>query len=138
MPAIEINDNHRRALSSVLQIVQHTLAEFMTLTAREDLCRDSRLTPEQVQELRRRISAAQEHLKHFRRVFDIPQKEDGDPLWAIQVGVSHLWELLEDCKSRRMRGYGKVPESTQPVLDRHVQELIDLVEAIAAVVRGER
>lgn len=134
MAVFDLTNNHRRALASALNIVQRTLSNFMALAASDALLRDPRISDGQRQELHRRITAAQERVRCFRRLFEIPEKDKVDPLWAIQVGVSHLWELLEDCKPRRMHGYGELPEPTRLLLDQEVQKLIDSVEAITNVV----
>jgi len=134
MASFEINDNHRRALASALQHVERTLKEFVRLVAEAQ----SRLPAEQTQELTRRIAIAQQQVKGFRLRFKLPEKRQRDPRWAIQVGVASLWEILEDCKSEPLRGYGEVPADTQPALDKEVQNLIDALQNIAAAARGKQ
>jgi hypothetical protein len=134
MASFEINDNHRRALASALQHVERTLKEFVQLVAEAQL----RLPAAQTQELARRIAIAQQQVKDFRARFKLPENRLRDPSWAIQVGVAHLWEILEDCKSEPLRGYGQVPEDTKPALNAEVQNLIDALQNIAAAARGSK
>lgn len=134
MASFEINNNHRRALASALQYVERTLKEFEELVAEAQ----SRLPATQTQELARRIALAQQQVKDFRLHFKLPEKHPRDPAWAIQVGVASLWEILEDCKSAPLRGYGEVPADTKPALDAEVQKLIDVLHDIAAAARNKR
>jgi hypothetical protein len=132
MTSFEINDNHRRALASAVQHVERTLKEFVQLVTEGR----SQLPAEQTQELLKRIAVARQQVKNFRSHFKFPDNRRRDPSWAIQVGVASLWEILEDCKSDPLRGYGEVPEETKPALDTQVQNLIDALQNIAAAARG--
>lgn len=136
--AVEINPNHRRSLTSAMQTVQRVLNEFAQLIDEESRSDQIQIDAKKAQELNKRIGAARQQLRAFCELFDIPMKRERDSLWAIQVGVASLWEILEDCKSEPMRGYGKVPEATRPVLDAEIQSLIDVLENIAAAARGEK
>ncbi len=127
---IELNDNHRRALSSVLQIVEQTLNDFTQIIA------NAQLPAERSQAVLQKIAGARQKVKEFRSRFKIPNPRRRDPVWAIQVRVSRLWEMLEDCKSEPLRGYGEVPKDTKSALDTEVQNLINLFESIAAAARG--
>jgi tRNA nucleotidyltransferase/poly(A) polymerase len=134
MASFEINENHRRALASALQHVERTLKEFVQLVAEAQ----PRLPAAQTQELAKRIVIAQQHVKDFRLRFKLPENRRRGASWAIQVGVAHLWEILEDCKSEPLRGYGQIPEATKPALDKEVQELIDALQNIAAAARSKK
>lgn len=86
----------------------------------------------------KRIAVAKQQVKDFRAQFKIQERQKRDPAWAIQVGVASLWEILEDCKSEPLRGYGEVPAATKPALDKEVQNLIDALQNIAAAARDKK
>ena len=138
MESAEISDNHRRAMASAMHHVENMLREFVQLI--DESARDGspQLPAEKRQELLARIAAARQHVDDMRTRFKIPARRPRDPSWAIQVGVAHLWEMLEDCKSEPMRGYGEVPEATKPILDAEVQRLIDVLQNLAAAARGDK
>ncbi len=138
MNGVAINANHRRALAAAMQSVQRALDEFVRLIADDAHSAQPQIDAERAQQLTRRINSARHQLQAFCRLFDIPMQKQRDPSWAIQVGVSSLWEILEDCKSEPMRGYGEVPEATKPILDEQIQAVIDVLENIAATARGEK
>ena len=138
MNTVEINDNHRRSLTVAMQVVLRTLDEFVQLVARDGYSVQPAIDKKRAQELMERIETAKSQLRAFCRLFDLHIEKRRDTLWAIQVGVASLWEILEDCKSEPMRGYGEVPQATKPILDAEIRSLIDVLENIAAVARGEK
>jgi len=138
MNTVTINANHRRALTAAMQSVQRALDEFVRLIADDAHSALPQIGVERARQLTMRIDSARQQLRAFCRLFDIPMQKQRDPSWAIQVGVSSLWEILEDCKSEPMRGYGDVPETTKPILDAQIQSVIDVLESIAAAARGEK
>lgn len=132
---VEINDNHRRALTSALRMVQNTLREFVEIVVSASGPTDRRFSSQQAKELLKRISQAQQQVASLSTQFKIPAIEETDPAWTISVGVASLWNILEDCKSKRLRGYGEVADSTKPLLDKEIQKLIEVLQEIAAVAR---
>lgn len=138
MASFEINDNHRRALASSLQHVERTLKEFVQLVNEVGWHNSQQLSATQTQELLKRIAVAQKQVDDFRAHFKLPENRRRDASWAIQVGVAHLWEVLEDCKSEPLRGYGQIPEATKPALNEEVQNLIDALQNIAAAARDKK
>lgn len=138
MASFEINNNHRRSLASALHSVQRMLNNFVQLVNRAGNPAHRRFSPEQAEILRQKIAAAQQQAKDFCERFTIPAPRETDPAWSIQVGVAGLWEILENCKSEPLRGYGPVPEATKPTLDAEVQNLIDALQDIAAAARDKK
>lgn len=133
-----LNENHRRALGAALKQVERTLDEFVRLLRSEEQRRPPASSPSQLQAVLEAILDVQERIGAFRWRFTIPASPPRDLLWTIQVGASHLWEILEDCKAEKLRGYGEVPHAVQPALDGHVQDLIEAVERLAACTRRSK
>lgn len=134
----EINDNHRRALTNAMRLVMRRLDEFVHLLADETRSGQSETEPEQIREISERIVISRQMVQAFCARFGLILENRTDPLWTIQVGVARLWEMLEDCKSGPLRGYGAVPAETQPVLDEEIQSLIDVIESISSAARDEK
>lgn len=51
---------------------------------------------------------------------------------VLDAELSALWEMLEDCRPRAMRGYGPMDEDTAQELDVDILGLIETVLAIRA------
>jgi hypothetical protein len=51
---------------------------------------------------------------------------------VLEAELSSLWEMLEDCRPRAMRGYGPMDEGTAEELDTDILGLIETVLAIRA------
>ncbi|MFQ5706325.1 MAG: hypothetical protein ACE5HO_02695, partial [bacterium] len=128
---IELNENHRRALSSALREVERSIDGFEHLveSARAERATEA-LDAGKVLALVQSIELARQVLQKARSVLGVSDKKRVDPVWVIRVGVSRLWEVLEDCKSEQMRGYGEVPEASRQGLDEQIQALIDALQAI--------
>jgi len=107
------------------------LEEFAQLVVKASKPSHPHFSAEQAERVLEKIAVAQKQVDYFGQCFDIPASRKPNPSWVIQVGVSQMWEILEDCKSEPMRGYGKVPEATKPILDAEVQRLIDVLQDIA-------
>lgn len=128
-----INDNHRRALSAALKIVESRLNEFARIVlSTEDFATG------QNEKLLESIKTAQNRVKRFRQDFNIAEPRRTHPAWLIQTGVAQLWEILEECKAHKLRGYGEVSETAQPVLDEAVSGLIEALREIAAAANAEK
>ena len=137
MASFQINDNHRRALEAALHQVEQTLDAIVQLV-HEAGPGSQALPAKQKQELLEKIAVARKQAETFRVQFKIPKKRPRDLAWKIQIGVSRLWEILEDCKADKIRGYGEVPTATKPTLDAEVQQLIRALQNIAAAARSKR
>jgi hypothetical protein len=108
------------------------------LLNKHHLTRIQRFSSGKINEALKRITAAQQQVRTLKTRLNLPSRQETDPAWAIQVGVARVWEILEDCKSRALRGYGELPEATKPVLDGEIQSLIDAVKEIEIVFRVKR
>ncbi len=133
---LALNDNHRRALRSAFKLVERTLEEFERLM--EQAGREhTGLNGNASQAVREKIMASRALLSSIRERLGVDEPARVDPVWSIRVGVSRMWEMLEDCKSARIRGYGEVPEDSRGELDSQIQALIDSLEEIARAADGE-
>ncbi|RMD94254.1 MAG: hypothetical protein D6813_02575 [Calditrichaeota bacterium] len=130
---IDLNENHRRALRVALREVERALEEFERLLdqTEKEKKSDADVGSDRVAAVRAKIEATRGLLNGIRLHLGVSENRPTDPWWAIRVGVSRLWEMLEDCKSERMRGYGEVPQASKEALDHHIQQLIDALEEIS-------
>lgn len=127
---IYLNENHRRSLASALRQVERSLESFT-----HQLANIPYETPgknaEVIARTQQRINETLRLVNELRERFGIDDERRADPLWSIRVGVSLLWEMLEDCKSSQLKGYGELPPNSQFLLDRDLEELIRSLNEIA-------
>lgn len=54
----------------------------------------------------------------------------------LDAELSHLWEMLEDCRPQRMRGYGAMESETAKQLEQEVTGLLEIVLRAQALLRA--
>jgi len=92
-------------------------------------------TVETLQEMFRRLQATA-HEMHQRYGFH-SRKLDLERV--LDAELSSLWEMLENCRPQRMRGYGPMDEESARRLEADMSILLDLVErARALLLASER
>lgn len=127
----DINNDHRRVLGSALKITERTLNEFVLLIKSALDSAITPLSPQRASMMLRKIEDVRKQIRDFRSLFNIHTQRQSDPIWTLRVGSARMWEMLEDCKSASLRGYGEVSASSRATLDGKIQNLIDLIQSIA-------
>lgn len=124
-------DNHRRVLSVVARNIERSMDDIEELFARKD--RQSRLhhiagsySEEQKKEILGRVSRLRERLAHFVRDFHL-EGESRSEQQIIDTKVTHMWMLLEDSYSGKLKKYGKTDGTFNEKLDASVADLLRLV-----------
>jgi len=90
--------------------------------------RDS-YSPAEKEHLLEQIVRVRRVLKILKEKFHLEPMET-DLRRIVVATASHLWVILEDSKSRRLKGYGEVPEELARELDPLLDELIRLIDAL--------
>jgi len=119
--SIELSDNHRRSISTVLQLVDKALCEWESWIDRPPKGgimyqqRDT-LSATQKKRLRQKSLMVRKLILLLR---DDLQLEPSRPASSrMVVGQSTiLWEMLAELNSRSLEGYGRVPEELAQYLD---------------------
>ena len=131
MDKTELNENHRRVLTTAMRLVMRRLDEFNYILEEEARSGQSEIEPDRIREMSKRVAVSRQRVQAFCARFGLLPENRTDSLWTIQVGISRLWEMLEDCKSAPLKGYGAVSAEIQPLLDQEIQRLIDSIESIS-------
>jgi hypothetical protein len=131
MQPVELNDNHRRHLGSAMHILRRMLDDFIRIVDENRRSKSHAFSEDQTKRLIANIAITNQIIDHLYVLFKLPTPREPAPDWSIQVGVARMWEMLEDCKSEKLRGYGDVPQTSISILDDEIQKLIDFIENIA-------
>jgi hypothetical protein len=143
-PAASLSDNHRRAISTTLKIVDERLCEFEQIAngreIRSVFYRESNdLTDAQRARLLDQIARAR---RIMLRIRDTLHLEPGVYSLSRQVrgAGSSLWESLIETQSRRLAVYGRVPPALadyiDPALDRLIACVLSITSAAGAQADG--
>lgn len=119
--SLQVSANHRRSISSVLQLVDKALCEWDAWIDRPPQPavmyqqRDTLSVP-QKKRLRQKISIVRELILQIREDLHLePSRPAASQLVVGQATV--LWEMLAELNGRSLQGYGQVPEELVRYLD---------------------
>ena len=138
MDKAELNENHLRVLVSTLRTVGRTLNVITHLIHDANRPNPPRFSTEKTEELLRKIHEARQKADFIQALFNLPSQRIIDPAWEIQADVARMWEMLEDCKSKGLKGYGAVPDELKAFLDLGIQGLSEAIENVASCARSEK
>lgn len=87
------------------------------------------ISPDLRRELEGRIEEVRREIERFRDIFDLPRGEISvaRSIWG-EMPIN--WEMLEESRSRRLRGYGEIPAGLPAILDPMIDRLTTLAAGI--------
>jgi hypothetical protein len=142
MTKIELNENHRRAISITLQLVDQALCEWTEWAEGKVRSGVMYRQSDTLSEIQKR--ELQSKIKLFRkamtRLHDDLELEEKNIRTAhsIVTHASLLWEMLTELNSRGLQAYGTVPEKLGRYLDPIGEQLTDQMSAIGALLSQSR
>jgi len=131
---IRLPDNHRRSLSVTARMVEQTLEEMEELLRNRGEGRlTSKIEPTYSEPERARLLAAisemrQANAEMFQTLSLEPSRYAEDHI--ITAKNAHLWTILVDSKSRRLKGLGELPADLARTVDVHVNRLLELLKGV--------
>jgi len=139
---IALSDNHRRAITTTLTLLDERLCEFEQIAHGREvqslLYREQNdLSAAERKRLLQEIARAHQTIREIR---DTLLLEPVVHVLSRQLrgASSSLWETLIETQSKRLRGYGKVPRALAQYLDPNLERLIDCVLTINSVAEGHK
>ena len=130
-----LSDNHRRVLSVVARNIERSLGDIEELLIRKG-AEHSRLhriessySDGQRMGILRKVVEVRHRLAVFVRDFELTGESRSEQQ-IVDTKVTHMWMLLEDSFSQKLKGYGNVEKSISGKLDDSVSELLKLVREL--------
>jgi hypothetical protein len=132
-----LNESQQRRLEATLYLVDKAMGEIvgylhegppggeMYVTAND-------LTPFQRDALLRICADTREKVACVKNAFELPART-GDLGRIIAAQVSSLWENVHNCRSKNLRGFGKLDPVLAETLDPQLDEIITLLDAMMSV-----
>jgi len=132
-----INDNHRRALSAGLGLLDEALCQFQRWAegaeTRSVLFEErNNLSPSQRKRINALISDLQARITELRDALGLERRVQSVS-HSIRAQCSVLWESLVESESRYLRGYGEVNPEAAAYLDPKMEAIIDRLFALSAI-----
>lgn len=133
--ATQLPANHHRSISTTAQIVEKVLNEMeevlqnrkhnVTTVVTESF------TQEQKQELLLKIEELKKSNRTLFQEFNLTQTEHSE-LQIVRAQTAYLWTVLMDSKSKKLKGFGKIPADTAEKLDEHINAMLAILEELNA------
>jgi hypothetical protein len=130
-----LSDNHRRVLSVVARNIEESLDEIEETLNRAGPNRSllheikGSYSEEQRKEILGKVAVIRTRLHAFVAEFQLtPESFTEDQI--VDTKITHMWILLADSFSQKLKGYGAVDISVRESLDTSVADLLRLVKEL--------
>jgi len=135
MGITELPPNHKRIISVTAKTIEEELNEMETVLSHDRSAGYIKkiilsYSDEERKELIEKIG----ELRKLNHIMSDALNLNSTEITEEQIikgKLSYLWTVLIDSKSRALKGYGTLPEETAAVLDKHIDNLLELVEKTA-------
>ena len=132
-----LSENHLRVLCVVARSIERSLDDIEELLSRkEDPSKLHHIQPSYSEEQRtgilQKVGSLRGRLAEFVRDFQL-KGDSRSEQQIVDTKVTHMWMLLEDSFSYKLKGYGRVDESARDELDASVSELLRLLRDLEGV-----
>jgi hypothetical protein len=133
--AIVLHELHQRRLEATVKLLNDSLERIALQLSKKPVGREdtgivNTLSAETQAELRRALSAFHQSLREFAKRFGL-QRHPIDIRQFLNAELSTAWVMLENCRPRRMKGYGVVfEEESKKELEASVEHLLHGVSKI--------
>ena len=129
-----LSENHLRVLCVVARSIERSLDDIEELLSRKKdpskLHQTQRsYSEEQRMGILRKVGSLRGRLAEFVGDFQLKGSSRSEQQ-IVDTKVTHMWMLLEDSFSYKLKGYGRVDESVRGRLDESVSELLSLVREL--------
>ena len=130
-----LSDNHRRVLSVVVRNVERSLDEIEETLTRSGTRRsllhqiEGSYSDAGRKDILGHVAAIRQRLHQFIEEFQLTGVSFTEHQ-IIDTKVTHIWLMLADSYSRKLRGYGEVAEPSRTTLDNTISELLGLVKVL--------
>ena len=139
---IPLSDNHRRAIGTTLTLLDERLCEFEQIArgreTRSVFYQESNdLSAAQRKRLLQEIARARETMREIQDTLHLEPRVE---ILSRQVRAasSSSWEAMIETESKRLRGYGKVPQALAEYLDPSIGQLTSCLLRIISAAEGRK
>ncbi len=140
MPEDLLNPYQRNSVAHTLRTLEMSLRGALSELDRREQgilyqC-DTVLSEAQIGEMQRLIDAGLREIDALAQALALPT-EAHDNRAALLGQLSVLWVDLHEVRATSLRGYGEVNPELAPVLNPHIERLIELVTALMSLLQAE-
>ena len=129
----QLTENHRRGLSSSLEVVEKTLRELEDLMLKqENACCMEIINDVDQATMEHNMTAIREAKKMICEMTEKygTSKDRVSMKRIINAKRTRIWEILTDSLSRRTKGYGEFPVETAGEYDKDIRKMMNITNRI--------
>ena len=134
---MEISRNHKARLAVSMQVLEDSISdveELIKSTNRRKIMTEAvdNLSSWEKVLILKRIESIKELINHIVQELNLERRRE-ETTSRILGSMTIQWVNLEEIKSKRLRGYGEVPDELREFLDPRVDKIMSLVNEICKI-----
>lgn len=133
-----LNEHQHRGLSTRFALLDRELYDAEQLVRGSlgrgpmfETCSD--LTAEEKEKLLRLLAQAREVVRTLRDRFTLATERRDVRRWLLGH-FAILWNILQDSHAEKLKGFGEVSRSLEPLLDPEIDQLIEIVNRVRSLI----
>lgn len=131
-----MNENHRRALGSSLQLIERYLNMIS-----EELDRDGKnlssildsiiydVDPHTKEKILNVVASMLDEIRQLKETFKLERNEKSLRRWVYTTLVG-VWIILEDLRPEKLKAYGQMSDADKKLLEPHILKLLRMLDEI--------
>jgi len=130
---IKLPDNYLRSVSASIYLVEKNLDTLEQMLISEKNHTTYKIVNDigayKTQHLLDVISQSRQIISNLQEKYDL-KKEETYLSRILAAYKSRVWEMLSDTKSKRMKGYGELQHEQAVILDKDMENLLEVVSKL--------
>jgi hypothetical protein len=131
-----MNESHRRALGSSLQLIERYLNMIS-----EELDRDGKnlssildsiiydVDPHTKEKILNVVASMLDEIRQLKETFKLERNEKSLRRWVYTTLVG-VWIILEDLRPEKLKAYGQMSDADKKLLEPHILKLLRMLDEI--------
>ena len=131
-----MNENHRRALGSSLQLIERYLNMISEELDREGKNLSSILDsiiydvdPHTKEKILNVVASMLDEIRQLKETFKLERNEKSLRRWVYTTLVG-VWIILEDLRPEKLKAYGQMSDADKKLLEPHILKLLRMLDEI--------
>jgi hypothetical protein len=133
MEKIHLSSNHKRSLSSSIQLVEKLVDEIETLMSHpktlETQTVERDLPDDEKETALKAIGEIKVEVKRLAEKYELKKQVVSESRF-LDSRKTKIWEILHNSEARRMDAFGKFPENIRDIYDADIEHLLELVSKL--------
>ncbi|MBN2175228.1 MAG: hypothetical protein JW731_13925 [Bacteroidales bacterium] len=130
---ISLSANHLRSVSVTMYLIEKSIIETeeLLLNKSKGVCFEviNDLQEYEVQMMLEKISGLKKLINNLATKYQL-KKNTSFTSRILQAKYSRMWEILGDTFSKRLKGFGELPDDVASELDSDLNQMMEIIEQL--------